>query len=408
MRALPLGQELRPRDGLVTMSPTNALRFDAPRAIVHGGGCRRQLPRLVRELGGTRVLLVTDPGVVRLGVADEIAGLLTADGLEVAVFDCVQPDPTDTNVADGVAALLEHGSDLVVALGGGSPIDVAKVIAIRPANPAPLPDFMGLHKIAHAGLPVIAVPTTAGTGSEATKVAVITDTTRQVKMMMASRPLLPSAAVVDFELSLSMPRGLTAAVGVDTLTHGIEAYVSRHANALSDPIALQCISLCARHLLAAWRTPDDRTAREGMMLAATLGGLAFSNSSVALVHGMSRPLGAVFHLPHGLSNAVLLPTVTRFSIESAPERYATVARTIGCVGHTALPSASAEVLIGWLEALNSSLGLPRLSGCRGMDRAQFDAHVAKMAEDALASGSPGNNPRVPDAAAIVSLYRKAW
>ncbi len=390
------------------MHSTDTLRFDAPRAILHGGGCRRQLPRLVRELGGTRVLLVTDPGVAQLGVADEVVGLLVADGLEVAVFDRVQPDPTDMNVADGVKALTAHRADLVLALGGGSPIDVAKVIAIRTANPDPLPDFMGLHKIANAGLPLIAVPTTAGTGSEATKVAVITDTSRQVKMMMASRPLLPSAAVVDFELSLSMPRGLTAAVGVDTLTHGIESYVSRHANALTDPIALQCVSLCARHLPAAWRTPDDRTAREGMMLAATLGGLAFSNSSVALVHGMSRPLGAVFHLPHGLSNAVLLPTVTRFSIESAPERYATIARTIGCIGPTAPPSAATAALIGWLETLNASLELPRLSGCRGMDRLQFDAQVAKMAEDALASGSPGNNPRVPDVTAIVSLYREVW
>lgn len=390
------------------MNPKNALRFDAPRTIVHGGGCRRQLPRLVRELGGTRVLLITDPGVVRLGIADEMTALLIADGIEVAVFDRIQPDPTDTNVADGVEALMTHRADLVVALGGGSPIDVAKVVAVRPTNPGPLPDFMGLHKIAYPGLPVIAVPTTAGTGSEATKVAVITDTSRHVKMMMASRPLLPSAAVVDFELSLSMPRALTAAVGVDTLTHGIEAYVSRHANALTDPIALQCISLCARHLFSAWQTPEDRQAREGMMLAATLGGLAFSNSSVALVHGMSRPLGAIFHLPHGLSNALLLPTVTRFSIDSSLERYATIAQTVGCSGSTALPSASAIALVDWLEDLNASLELPRLSGCPGVNRARFDAHLAKMAEDALASGSPGNNPHIPDAAAIVSLYREAW
>lgn len=378
------------------MSTTPATcRFDAPSPILHGGGSRHQLPALVRELGGSRVLLVTDPGVIQLGAAKEMASLLTAAGLAVCIFSDVQPDPTDANVAAGLAALQSSESDLVVALGGGSPIDVAKVIAARPANPAPLPEWMGLHKVAHRGLPLIAIPTTAGTGSEATKVAVITDTVRQVKMMMLSAPLLPRAAIVDYELSLSMPRGLTAAVGVDTLTHGIEAFVSRKANALSDPLALSCIGLCARFLRRAWTTPDDREARAGMMLAATQGGLAFSNSSVALVHGMSRPIGAVFHIPHGLSNAVLLPAVTAFSQPAAPERYATVAGLLGC---------PADELTAWLQRLNDDLQLPRLSGCRGFDRSIFDSLVAKMASDALASGSPANNPRVPTVEEIVTLY----
>lgn len=376
----------------------SSLRFDVPSPVLHGGGSRRQLPALVREFGGSRVLLVTDPGVVQLGVAAEISALLTDENLAVSVFTDVQPDPTDANVAAGVAALASSGADLVIALGGGSPIDAAKVIAARPANPAPLPEWMGLHKVAHRGLPLIAIPTTAGTGSEATKVAVITDTARHMKMMMLSAPLLPRAAIVDYELTLSMPRGLTAAVGVDTLTHGIEAYVSRKANALTDPLALSCVELSARFLRRAWQNPDDREARAGMMLAATQGGMAFSNSSVALVHGMSRPLGAVFHIPHGLSNAVLLPAVTAFSQAAAPERYATVARLLGC--------APAE-LPACLQRLNDDLQLPRLSGCRGVTREVFDAQVAKMAADALASGSPANNPRVPSADEIVSLYREA-
>ena len=383
-------------------------RFDVPATILHGGGCRQQLAALVRELGGTRVLVVTDPGVVQLGVAGEIVELLTHAGMSVAVFDAVQPDPTDENVAAGVAALAAHRADAIVAVGGGSPIDTAKVIAIRSANPQPLPEFMGLHKIANAGLPLIAVPTTAGTGSEATKVAVITDTARHVKMMMLSAPLLPRAAVVDYVLTLSMPRSLTAAVGVDTLTHGIEAYVSRKANALTDPLALQCIELCARHLRTAWNEPANHAAREGMMLAATLGGMAFSNSSVALVHGMSRPIGAVFHLPHGLSNAILLPNVTRFSIASAHARYATIARTIGCAKSETPDAEACAALITWLEELNAALELPRLGQCRGVDRTRFDTEVAKMSTDALASGSPANNPRIPTAAEIVTLYEQAW
>ena len=374
-------------------------RFDIPTTIIHGGGCRQQLPGLAQECGGSRVLLVTDAGMVQLGVAGEVAGLLTAAGLAVAVFDAVQPDPTDANVAAGVAALTAHGADLIVAVGGGSPMDAAKVMAVRGANPGPLAEYAGRHKIARAGLPLIAVPTTAGTGSEATKVAVITDTTRQVKMMMLSAPLLPRAAVVDFELTLSMPAALTAAVGVDTLTHGIEAYVSRQANALTDPLALQCVALAAQHLPVAWAEPGNRAARAGMMLAATLGGMAFANSSVALVHGMSRPIGALFHVPHGLSNAVLLPTVTRYSLGAAPERYAAVARAAGC---------EPARFVDWLEQLNVALQLPRLSQCRGVTRPAFEAGVEKMAADALASGSPANNPRVPTAAEVVALYQEAW
>jgi alcohol dehydrogenase len=214
--------------------------------------------------------------------------------------------------------------------------------------------------------------------------------------------------VVDYELTFSMPQGLTAAVGVDTLTHGIEAYVSRKANALSDPLALQCITLVAGCLRAAWNEPSNRSAREGMMLAATLGGMAFSNSSVALVHGMSRPIGAVFHLPHGLSNAVLLPAVTRFSLAGAPARYAEVARAIGCADAGTTESAAGLALIDWLEKLNADLALPRLSQCRGVTRETMDAQIEKMAADALASGSPANNPRVPTQAEIVGLYRAAW
>ena len=389
-------------------NPPPVFRFDVPATILHGGGSRHQLPELVRQLGGSRVLLVTDPGVVQLGVAAEVIGILQAAGLDVAIFDQVQPDPTDENVAAGVAALNTHQSDIIVALGGGSPIDAAKVIAIRPANPEPLPAFTGLHKIPNHGLPLIAIPTTAGTGSEATKVAVITDTARNVKMMMLSVPLLARAAVVDYELTLSMPKGLTAAVGVDTLTHGMEAYVSRTANPRTDPLALQGIALTAQHLRTAWNDPTNCAAREGMMLAATLGGMAFSNSSVCLVHGMSRPIGAVFHLPHGLSNAVLLPTVTRFSITGAPARYATIARTVGCASADVPDSEACEALIDWLEKLNAALELPRLSQCRGVTREQLDACIGKMADDALASGSPANNPRLPSASEIVELYRQAW
>jgi alcohol dehydrogenase len=312
------------------------------------------------------------------------------------------------NVQSGLALLRQVDADVIVAVGGGSPIDAAKAISVLATNPEPLSQYAGYHKIPRAGVPLIAIPTTAGTGSEVTKVAVITDTDRDVKMMLLDAYLAPVAALVDFELSMSMPPALTAHVGVDTLTHGIEAYVSRKANALTDPLALACIRLVAGNLETAWHDPDDRTARENMALAACQGGMAFANSSVCLVHGMSRPLGAVLHLAHGLSNAVLLPVVTRYSLPGAPERYATIARTMGCVAPEAADDEAGEALARELEKLNRRLGVPRLGQIAGIAQGRYEAMLEKMAEDALASGSPQNNPLVPTRRDIVELYRQAW
>jgi alcohol dehydrogenase len=284
----------------------------------------------------------------------------------VAVYDGVQPDPTDRNVADGLARFHAERCEGIVAVGGGSPIDAAKAISALTINPPPLSQYAGYHKLPRPGAPLIAIPTTAGTGSEVTKVAVITDTERDVKMMLLSVNLLPSVALVDFELTLSMPPALTAAVGVDTLTHGIEAYVSRKAHGLTDALALSCIELVARHLRTAYREPGNLQARSGMMLAACQGGMAFANSSVGLVHGMSRPIGAVFHVPHGLSNAVLLPAVTNFSWSAAPARYAHIARLLGCGVQGGSDEDAARALVAGLEQLNRDLNVPRLRDCPGV------------------------------------------
>lgn len=383
-------------------------RFDSAGTILHGGGSRHQAGALAKELGGRRALIVTDPGVVALGFSDEIAASLKEAGIDSVVFSEVQPDPTKQNVLDGFEALTQNRCDLVVALGGGSPIDTAKVISVLPTNQADIETFAGLHNIPNAGLPLIAIPTTAGTGSELTKVAVITDTARDVKMMMLSAPLQPRAAIQDFELTLTMPPALTAAVGVDTFTHGLEAYVSRKANAMSDPLALSCVSLVGKYLRRAYNDPGDREARAGMMVASGQGGMAFSNSSVCLVHGMSRPIGAVFHVPHGLSNAMLLPAVTRFSIGGAPRRYAEVARVLNIAGMEQGDSYACDALCEWLEVLNQDLKIMRLSEWRDVSAEEFRQHKAKMAQDALDSGSPANNPRVPKAAEIEDLYEKVW
>jgi alcohol dehydrogenase class IV len=382
--------------------------FHAPAAILTGAGCRSQLPECVRGLALTKVLIVTDAFLAKAGTIAPFVEQLRSHDIEAVIFDDVQPDPTDLNVAAGVGAYVASGAQGIVAIGGGSPIDTAKVIAVSFANPGPLERFQGYHRIPLPGPPVIVVPTTAGTGSEATKAAVITDTTRHVKMMMFDAKLMPRLALVDFELSLSMPPALTAHVGVDTLTHGLEAYVSRKANALTDPLALSTIELTARHLRTAWAEPGNREAREAMAIAALQGGMAFTNSGLCLVHGMSRPLGALFHLAHGLSNAVLLPTVTRYSISGAPERYAQVARTMKLAKSSTPHHAACEALVEGLAQLNRDLKVPTLAQCLNHDGQRFRASLQKMANDAVASGSPGNNPRVPTTGEIVELYEEAW
>ncbi|MCX6613484.1 MAG: iron-containing alcohol dehydrogenase [Acidobacteria bacterium] len=381
--------------------------FHAPQAIHLGAGCRHGMSTAITQMGGRRVLLVTDEFLLRSGVVESFLAQFQAARLETAVFDGVQPDPTDQNVAAGVAAYEAHDADIIVAIGGGSPIDAAKVIAVASNNPGSLEQFQGYHRIALAGPPVIAVPTTAGTGSEATMVAVITDTVRNVKMMMLDKHLMPRAAFVDFELSMSMPRSLTAHVGVDTLTHGIEAYVSRKANGMTDPLALSCIRLCAKHLRNAWLQPDNRRAREGMALAALHGGMAFTNSGLCLVHGMSRPLGAMFHLAHGLSNAMLLPTVTEFSLSGNVARYAEISRFLGAAADVN-DSTAADALIDSLRSLNGDLEVPTLAESLPGKEGDFFAAIPKMSQDALASGSPGNNPVVAGGEEIENLYRRVW
>jgi alcohol dehydrogenase class IV len=374
--------------------------FRVPSTIHYGAGALDELGPTARQLQIRHALLVTDSGMVRLGVAEQARQRLEAVGTQVTLFDGVEPDPTLRNVEAGLARLRIPGEDGacdgLVAVGGGSSIDCAKAIAVQATNPEPLPAWVGMEKIPRGGLPVIAVPTTAGTGSEVTRVMVITDTDRDVKMMFASRHCVCAAAIVDPALTLSMPPALTAAVGVDALTHAIEAYVSRLAQPMTDLMALSAIRLIAGHLRAAYEDGQNMEARSQVMLGAMQAGMAFSNASVALVHGMARPLGACFHLQHGLSIAVLLPVVTGFSREAAPERYGRIAAEMG-----------AADVVAAVRALNSDVGIPSLRGL-GVDAARYEALLEKMAADALASGSPANNPRPPTAAEIVALYRQAY
>jgi alcohol dehydrogenase class IV len=286
-------------------------------------------------------------------------------------------------------------------------MDTAKAISILAGGGGKMRDYKAPAQADHGALPIIAIPTTAGTGSECTRFTVITDVERDEKMLISGLGALPLAAIVDHELTVSVPARTTADTGVDSLTHALEAYVSRRANPLSDALALAAMELIGRHIRTAYHEPSNPAGREGMMLGATTAGLAFSNSSVALVHGMSRPIGAHFHVPHGLSNAMLLPAITRFSVSGAEARYAEAARRIGFADAGDSDAVASGKLVTGLAELNAELGVPTPGGY-GIDEAAWNGKMALMAEQALASGSPGNNPRVPSAAEIVGLYQEVW
>ena len=383
-------------------------QFNIPATIIVGAGASNEAGAQARRLGVKSALLVTDSYMVSSGLAGRVADAIRGEDVKVTVYADVQPDPTDLNVMEGLEMLRENRCGMVVGLGGGSPMDCAKAISVMSANPAPISLYAGLHKVPNKGVPFITIPTTAGTGAEVTKVVVIGDTARNVKMMILDLNLMADVALVDYELTMTCPPQLTANVGVDTLVHAVEAYVSVKASPMTDPYALSSIRHVSENLLTAYNEPDNAKAREGMTLASLQAGIAFPNSSVCLVHGMSRPVGALYHVPHGLSNAVLFPAVTEFSIAGAPGRYATVSRAMGYATDADTDNVANEKLVAGLKKLNADLKIPRLGDVCNVDLSVFDENVMKMAEDSLASGSPGNNPVVPTMEQIVDLYHRAW
>jgi alcohol dehydrogenase class IV len=384
-----------------------AALITAPRLMAIGGGALAELPSLLSRLGLARPLVVTDPYIANCGILDRVTVLLDGARIPWSVFSDTVPDPTTEAIETGVARLLAGDFDSLVGLGGGSSIDTAKGMSVLFANGGHLRDYKVPKEIPLSGLPVVAIPTTAGTGSEVTRFTVVTDTGTDEKMLIAGLACCPAAAIVDFELTMTMPLRLTADTGIDSLTHAVEAYVSRRANPFTDGLAKNAMGLIARNIRTACAEPANRTAREAMMLGATTAGMAFSNASVALVHGMSRPIGAFFHVPHGLSNAMLLPEITAFSAPAALERYADCSRAMGVAEEGEGSQAAVARLLDELRKLNHDLAVPSPSAY-GIERARYDELLPVMAEQALASGSPANNPRVPTAEEIMELYKRIY
>lgn len=381
--------------------------FQSPPVVHFGCSAADQAGPEAARFSARKCLVVTDRNLLGLGNVESVLTSLRQAGIPVAIYDGVNAEPTLDHVAQGLGILRQEACDLVIAVGGGSPIDAAKAIAVMAGNEGRLQDYQGAGNIPRAGLPVIAVPTTAGTGSEATINTIITDPARNVKMPIGSPYLLPRAALVDPLLTISLPPELTACTGMDALVHATEAYVSVKAQPMSDVLALSAARLIVENLVAAWDNPADLDARTKVMLGALQAGMAFSNSSIALVHGMSRPIGANFHVPHGLSNCLIFAAVTEFSIPGNPKRYAELARVMGADTQGLSDIEAAGAGLDVIKKLLTRVKIPALKDL-GLDQTVFEGKIEQMAKDAIASGSPGNNPRTASVEEIVALYKAAW
>jgi len=380
-----------------------------PRRLLVGGGTVKQLPQLLQSFQLSRPLIITD-GVLastQSGALSRVHSALDAGKVSYQTFTDTIPEPTCESVDRCVQRMAGGGFDSIIALGGGSPMDTAKAAAVLHTHKGQMRDYKAPFIMDEPTIPIIAIPTTAGTGSEATKFTIITDEKKDEKMLCIGTAYLPMAALVDYEFSLTKPARLTADTGIDALCHAMEAYVSRKSNPVADTFALEALSHIGRSLRTAYHDGQNRGARESMMLASTQAGMAFSNSSVTLIHGMSRCIGANFHVPHGLSNAMLAPLVTKFSVPGAVDRYADVARSLGFCGPTVSNGDAAAAVSTGLADLCSELKVPSLQEF-GVKEEDFDRAVPQMALDAIASGSPNNNPVIPDPSQIEGLYRDIW
>ena len=382
-------------------------QIKVPAFIRMGGGTLAEVAEAVTQLGAMRPLIVTDGFIVSTGLAQRVSDLLTAGGLAPRVFSETVPDPSTASLAAGVAAIHEHEADMLIGLGGGSPIDTSKALAVLAIRGGTMRELKAPVSYAGPALPILAIPTTAGTGSEATQFTVISDSETGEKMLCAGHSYLPKSAIVDFELTLSMPPRLTADTGIDALTHAIEAYVSKKSNGFSDALAMSAVATIGKNLRTAYADGNNRDAREAMMEAASFAGIAFSNASVALVHAMSRPLGAHFHVAHGMANAMLFAAVTEYSLGVLDDRYAECGRALGVATASDSDEVAARALVTELHALKAELAVPSPEKF-GISPSDWEDKISLMAEQAIASGSHLNNPRVPTAADIEAIYRQIY
>ncbi|GFP27899.1 alcohol dehydrogenase [Candidatus Hakubella thermalkaliphila] len=379
-------------------------RFYAPRRIILGPACVKVVGKEIRRLGGKRVLLVTDAGVRAAGLIDKVVEYLEAEKLSAEVFDDVQPNPTVENVVRGLSALRSNGSAVVVGVGGGSVLDAGKMIAALATNGGRVQDYEGVDLVQKRMLPFVAVNTTAGTGSEVSRWAVITDTERQVKMAICDENIVPDVAIDDPLLTISLPQSLTASTGMDALTHAIEALVAKNATVLTDSLALKAITLISENLRCAYAEGGNVEAREKVMYAQMTAGLAFSNAGLGNVHAMAHQLGAVYNMPHGLANAVLLPYVMEFNLVARGEKFGEIAWAMGEKVSGLPPHIAARKACSAVMVLNMDIGIPRSLRECGIKESDLDLLVKKIMKD----GAMTTNPRDTSMKDMERIWRRAF
>lgn len=381
-----------------------AQRFILNEVSYFGPGARKELPEVLTRMGVKKALVTSDKGLIKVGTTKMVTDVLDEMGFPYDIYSEIKPNPTVTNVKQGVEAFKASGADCIIAIGGGSSMDTAKGIGIVANNPE-FGDIVSLEGCAptkNKSVPIIALPTTAGTGAEVTINYVIIDEERQAKMVCVDPNDIPSVAIVDPELMYSLPKGLTAATGMDALTHAIEGYITKGAWIMSDMYELQAIKMIAENLPIAVEEPTNPVGREGMALAQYIAAQAFSNVGLGLVHGMAHPMGSLHDIPHGVANALLLPTIMEFNMPTRIEKYGVIAQHMGVDTTGMTPEEAAQAAVDAVRELSIRVGIPQHLSEIGITEADIPALAAQAITDVCTPG----NPRDVTEAEIIELYKK--
>lgn len=382
-----------------------AREFIVPGQMISGSGALDMAQNTLGILG-KKAMIVTDKVMIDLGNCAKVENALKSQGVEYTIYSDIAGEPTDVMIEKGLEQYKTEGCDFLVALGGGSPIDSMKAIGSLVKNGGSISDYMG--KVIDVEMPpMVAIPTTAGTGSEATQFTIITDTKKDIKMLLKGKVLIPSLAIIDPQFTMTAPPKITAATGLDALCHAVEAYTSRKAQTLSDTFAMSAVKRIFRYLPVAFHDGKNEEARVQMSVAALEAGIAFNNASVTLIHGMSRPIGALFHVAHGLSNAMLMKECLSFALEGAYDRFADLGRAIGVATAEDSDQEASEKFLDAVVALTEELETPTLAEF-GIDKEEFFKVIEKMAYDAMDSGSPQNTQREITQADVEQMYKNLW
>lgn len=381
------------------------MEFNALRRILTGEGCLADAEKYFCSMG-KKAFIVTGKHVKKLECFTQVMGFLDKNGIQYTVYSGITGEPDDKMIDEGVKLYKREKCDFLIAVGGGSPMDSMKAIAALVTNGGKISDYMG-KTITGKIPPMAAIPTTAGTGSEATQFTVITDSEKGIKMLLKGAVLVPELAVIDPVFTISSPKSVTASTGLDALTHAVESYTSRKAQPLTDTVSLDAVKRIFRYLPVAYKDGNNMEARTQMSIAALEAGMAINNASVTIVHGMSRPIGALFHVPHGLSNAMLLEKCMSFAADGAYGKFAELGRAIGAADSAMSDRSAAKAFVSALGEMCSICEVPTLLEY-GIDKSEFMAAAGKMAADAVASGSPSNTIKEISKENVLEIYASLW